>query len=80
MKIFHNDGNLFIVCTTGDIKDIRDANDFIKVNYFTDIKDTWYIRIIKRLGIGRLIKPIRAITIANEKSYTAWLNKNKRGE
>jgi hypothetical protein len=79
MKIFHNDGNLFIVCTTGDIKDIRDADGLIKVNYFTDIKDTWYTRLVKKLGIGHVIKPVRAITIANERSYQAWLNK-QRGE
>jgi hypothetical protein len=80
VRVFRNDGNLFVVMTTGDIKDIRDTHDILTINYFTDIKDTWIMKLKKILRLGSPVRPIRAITITNEKSYANWVSKNTRGE
>ena len=77
MKVYSHDGHLFIVATTGDIKDIRDAKDIVTINYIAEIKPQWFDRALKKLGLKPIIKPIRAISFTNERAYVAYINKER---
>ena len=84
-RLIHNDGDMFLIFTTGDIKDIRDANELLTIKYKTPVKYTgiaWLIRVVKRFFYkGTAVEP-RSISIGNEKSFERFLmlaEQNKGG-